>query len=235
GSDAANHDRQFPFTGGSRTIQNGAMTRRATRRLAHGLYALTVGIGLILLIPGGWPLLALGVAGLLMAWAYSAPTVSLNARGLGEIAVGIGFGIVMPLGADIVQRGELHILPVFAGTGFALMTASLLLINQFPDVTADRLAGKRHSVVRLGRRRARYAWLATTAAAFLVPALLVILGQLPVTALSILAALPLSLIAGRDLWVHYAAPKRLRRALAATVAATLLYGCLTITGLVFVW
>ncbi|MFW6322582.1 MAG: prenyltransferase [Guyparkeria sp.] len=235
GSDAANHDRQFPFTGGSRMIQNGVMTRRATRLLARGLYALTIGIGLILLIPGGWPLLALGIGGLLMAWAYSAPTVSLNARGLGEIAVGTGFGIVMPLGADIVQRGELHILPVFAGAGFALMTASLLLINQFPDVTADRLAGKRHWVVRLGRRRARWAWLATTAAAFLVPALFVVLGQLPVAALAVLAALPLSLIAGRDLWLHHATPEHLRRALAATVAATLLYGCLIIAGLVFAW
>ncbi|WP_322520852.1 prenyltransferase [Guyparkeria halophila] len=123
GSDAANQDRQFPFTGGSRMIQSGVTTPQATQWLARWLYALTIGIGLILLIPGGWPLLALGALGLLMAWAYSAPTISLNARGLGEIAVGIGFGILMPLGADAVQRGELHNLPMFAGAGFALMTS----------------------------------------------------------------------------------------------------------------
>ncbi len=235
GSDAVNEDRQFPFTGGSRMIQSGLMTRQATQRLARWLYALTIGIGLILLIPGGWPLLALGAAGLLMAWAYSAPTVSLNAKGFGEVAVGIGFGIVIPLGADTVQRGELHALPIIAGTGFALMTASLLLINEFPDFQADRLAGKRHWVVRLGRRRARHVFLATTVAAYLVPALFVALGRLPVAVLTILLVLPLSLIAGRDLWVNHDTPERLRRALAATVAATLLYGSLTIAGLTFAW
>lgn len=233
GSDAVNQDRQFPFTGGSRMIQSGVTTPQATQWLARWLYALTIGIGLILLIPGGWPLLALGAAGLLIAWSYSAPTISLNAKGLGEFAVGIGFGILMPLGADTVQRGELHSLPLFAGAGFALMTASLLLINQFPDFKADRLVGKRHWVVRLGRRRARYAFLATTAAAYLVPVLLVALGRLPVTTLGIMAALPLSLVAGRDLWVHHASPTRLRRALAATVTATLLHGTLTIAGLIF--
>ncbi|MFO7809432.1 prenyltransferase [Guyparkeria sp.] len=233
GSDAVNEDRQFPFTGGSRMIQSGLMTRHATQRLAGSLYTLTIGIGLVLLVPGGWPLLVLGVAGLMMAWAYSAPMVSLNARGLGEVAVGIGFGIVIPLGADTVQRGDLHTLPIVTGVGFALMTTSLLLINQFPDFKADRLAGKRHLVVRLGRRRARYAFLSTTAAAYLAPALLVALGHLPVSMLAVLLALPLSLIAGRDLWVNHDTPERLRRSLAATVAATLLYGSLTITGLTF--
>ncbi len=235
GSDAANQDRQFPFTGGSRMIQSGVTTPQATQWLARWLYALTIGIGLILLTPGGWPLLALGAAGLLMAWAYSAPTISLNAKGLGEIAVGIGFGIFMPLGADTVQRGELHSLPVLAGAGFALMTASLLLINQFPDFKADRLVGKRHWVVRLGRRRARYAFLTTTAAAYLVPVLFVTIGSLPVAVLTTLMALPLSLIAGRDLWAHHSTPNRLRPALAATVTATLLYGSLTNAGLIFAW
>lgn len=235
GSDAVNQERQFPFTGGSRMIQTGVISPRATRWLARWLYAATIGIGSILLIPGGWPLFALGATGLLMAWSYSAPAISLNARGLGEIVVCIGFGILMPLGADTVQRGELHGLPVFAGAGFALMTASLLLINQFPDFNADRLAGKRHLVVRLGRRRARHAFLTTTAAAYLVPVLFVAVGSLPATFLATLTALPLSLIAGRDLWAHHSTPNRLRRALAATVAATLLYGSLTIAGLIFAW
>ncbi|MFN2381154.1 MAG: prenyltransferase [Guyparkeria sp.] len=233
GSDAANHDRQSPFTGGSRMIQAGAMTRRETRQFARWLYAMTIAIGTILLIPGGWPLLILGLGGLLIAWAYSGPPLSLNAKGGGEIAVGIGFGILIPLGADIVQRGAFHAMPLAAGTGFALITASLLLINQFPDVRADRLAGKHHWVVRLGPRRARHVFLITTTAAYLTPIILVAAGLLPVTALAVFAALPLSAIAAHDLWRHYATPGRLRRALASTVAATLLHGSLLIAGLVF--
>ena len=232
GTDPGNHDRQFPFTGGSRMIQNGVMSRGATRRLAGWLYAATVGIGLCLLIPGGLPLLALGLVGMTLGWAYSAPPLALNRRGLGELTVAVGFGLLMPVGADIVQRGEWHALPIQAGLGFALMTANLLLINQFPDLHADRQAGKRHWVVRLGRRRSRYLYLAIAATAYLTPTVLVATGRLPATTLITWGALPLSLFSAVTLWRHHDRPTRLRGALAGTVAATLVYGGLLIAGLI---
>ena len=231
GTDPGNHDRQFPFTGGSRMIQNGVMSRAATRRLAWSLYTVTIGIGLCLLIPGGLPLLALGLAGMVLGWAYSAPPLALNRRGLGELAVAAGFGLLMPLGADLIQRGALHALPAWAGLGFALMTANLLLINQFPDLHADRQAGKRHWVVRLGRGRARFLYLGLAATAYLVPTLLARTGHLPATTLLVWAACPLSLYSAVMLWRHFDEPARLRGALAGTVAATLTYGLLMITGL----
>ena len=231
GADLGNHDRQFPFTGGSRMIQNGVMSRQTTRHLARGLYAATIAIGAALLVRGGLSLLWLGLGGMVLGWAYSAPPLALNRRGMGEVTVAIGFGLFMPLGADLIQRGALHALPVWAGLGFALMTASLLLINQFPDVDADRRAGKRHWVVRLGRERGRFLFLGVTAAAYLVPTLLVIWGRLPATTLVIWATAPLSLYATVILWRHHERPHRLRRALAGTVAATLTYGLLMITGL----
>lgn len=231
GTDAGNDERQFPFTGGSRMIQNGVMSRARTRHLAWGLYAATIAIGLALLTRGGLPLLWLGLAGIVLGWAYSAPPLALNRRGLGEPTVAIGFGLFMPLGADLVQRGALHALPVWAGLGFALMAANLLLINQFPDLQADRRAGKHHWVVRLGRRRSRHLYFAIAATAYLAPTLLVAMGQLPVPALMVWATSPLSLYAAARLWRHHDEPSRLRSALAATVAATLGYGLLLITGL----
>ncbi len=231
GTDAGNDERQFPFTGGSRMIQNGVMSQAATRHLAWGLYAATVAIGVALLTRGGLPLLWLGLAGMVLGWAYSAPPLALNRRGLGEPTVAIGFGLFMPLGADLVQRGTLHALPVWAGLGFALMAANLLLINQFPDLQADRRAGKDHWVVRLGRRRSRHLYLAITAAAYLAPSLLLTTGRLPAEALVVWAASPLSLYAAARLWRHHDQPSRLRGALAASVAATLGYGLLLIAGL----
>ena len=232
GTDPGNRERQFPFTGGSRMIQNGVMSPEATRQLAGWLYAATVGIGLCLLIPGGLPLLALGLVGMTLGWAYSAPPLALNRRGLGELTVAAGFGLLMPVGADLIQRGTLHTLPIWAGLGFALMTANLLLINQFPDLQADAQAGKRHWVVRLGRRRARYLYLAIAATAYLTPTLLVTNGHLPATTLMVWGALPLSVLSGIMLWRHHDQPTRLRGALAGTVAATLGYGGLLIVGLV---
>lgn len=232
GTDPNNHDRIFPFTGGSRMIQNGAMSRKATQRLASILYAATIAVGIALLIRGGMPLLWLGLAGLVLGWAYSAPPLALNRRGLGELTVAIGFGVLMPVGADLVQRGMLHPLPVWAGLGFALMATNLLLINQFPDLRADREAGKRHWVVRLGQARARYLYLAIAAGAYLLPPALVVTGHLPATTLLVWAALPLTLMAATILWRHYEQPSRLRSALRHTVLATLGYGSLMMLGLI---
>ena len=232
GTDPGNHERQFPFTGGSRMIQNGVMSPAATRRLAWSLYATTAIIGLCLLWRGGLPLLSLGLVGMALGWAYSATPLALNRRGLGEITVAVGFGLFMPVGTDLVQRGALHALPIWAGLGFALMTANLLLINQFPDLHADRQAGKRHWVVRLGRSRARFVYLAIAAAAYLTPSALVTTGHLPTPALMVWGALPLSLFAAITLWRHHDEPRCLRGALAGTVAATLAHGGLMIAGLV---
>lgn len=232
GTDPNNRDRVFPFTGGSRMIQNGAMTRQATRRLAWILYAATIAIGIILLIRGGMPLLWLGLAGLVLGWAYSAPPLALNRRGLGELTVALGFGLLMPIGADLVQRGMLHPLPVWAGLGFALMTANLLLINQFPDLHADRKAGKRHWVVRLGQARARYLYLAIAVGAYLLPPAMIVTGRLPATTLLVWATLPLTLTAAIILWRHHHQPSRLRGALRTTVIATLAYGALMMLGLI---
>lgn len=67
------------------------------------------------------------------------PPLALNRRGLGELTVALGFGLLIPVGADLVQRGWMHPLPAWAGLGFALMATSLLLSNQFPDLLPDAL------------------------------------------------------------------------------------------------
>ena len=54
----------------------------------------------------GSGLLLIGLAGLFMGWAYSAPPLRLSRRGLGELSVGLGFGLVIPLGAAYVQLGR---------------------------------------------------------------------------------------------------------------------------------
>ncbi len=232
GTDPNNRDRVFPFTGGSRMIQNGAMTRQETQRLAWVLYGITIVVGTSLLIRGGMPLLWLGLVGIILGWAYSAPPLALNRHGLGELTAALGFGMLMPVGADLVQRGMMHPLPAWAGLGFALIAANLLLINQFPDLRADRKAGKRHWVVRLGQARARYLYLAITAGAYLLPPALVATGRLPTATLLVWATLPLTLTAAALLWRHYKEPSRLRGALRTTVIATLAYGSLMILGLI---
>lgn len=80
-------------------------------------------------IIAGLGLWGIGVFGLILGWAYSAPPLSLNSRGVGELSVAVGFGLLIPLGADYVQRGVMSQLPLWAGMPYALLVANLLVIN----------------------------------------------------------------------------------------------------------
>ena len=187
GSDAANTERRYPFTGGSRFIQNGVISVSAMGIYGYALLAAVVPAGLWLAHATAPGLIWIGLAGLAVGWAYSAPPFKLMSRGLGEAAVACGWLLVV-LGADYVQRGAFAWTPLVAGLPYALHVANLLFINQFPDVKADAAAGKRNLVVRFGAQRARWLYpaIAAFAYAWLVGAVLA--GALPAFALVALAA-----------------------------------------------
>lgn len=114
GADAGNHERLFPFTGGSRFIQNGVLSLRETRFFGYGLLVAVIPAGLWLTAHSAGGLIWIGLAGLLIAWAYSAPPLQLMARGVGEGAIAGGWLMVV-LGTDFVQRGEFAARPLIAG------------------------------------------------------------------------------------------------------------------------
>lgn len=218
GTDAANVDRLFPFTGGSRFIQNGVMSPRQTLLYGLALFAGVIAGGLWLIETRGIGLFWIGLTGLLIGWAYSAPPLKLNSRGLGEACVAAGFLLIVA-GADFVQRGAWSPAPWLIGLPYALLVTNILYINQFPDRAADIQAGKLHWVARLEpNMAARGYWLilllATLALLWLVAS-----GWLPMLALvSLLALLP-ALKAGGMLARHAAEPAKLAPALQLTIVA----------------
>lgn len=225
GCDAANADRLFPFTGGSRMIQNGVLGLRQTAIFGYALLAAVVPAGLWLSFNSAPGLILIGLAGLLLGWAYSAPPLELVSRGLGELAITASW-LAVVIGADFVQRGAFSWTPLLLAMPFALLVANILFINQFPDVAADKLAGKRTLVVRAGTQEARWYYLAIAALAY--GWLLFLIDKLELPGAFGLAALPvvLSLRAGRELLEHADQPPRLASAIKLTIAATLAHGLL---------
>lgn len=225
GTDAINSDRVFPFTGGSRFIQNGVLT--PSQMLTYGLllFAWVITGGLWLIVQSGSGLFWIGLAGLFIGWAYSATPLKLNSRGWGELCVVAGFLLVVA-GADMVQRGMFADFPWLAGLPYALLTANVLFINQFPDREADQRAGKHHWVVRLPLQRAVrvYALIALAAGAVLL--VLVGLRVLPVIALLSLAGFVPSLSAWRALKDKCGQPSQLAPAIRATILAAHLHAIL---------
>lgn len=223
GADALNLGRLAPFTGGSGLIQRGAVTPAHTGLWAAILLLAVVVPGLWLVLRSGLGLFGLGLAGLFMAWAYSAPPLQLMARGASELTVACAWGL-MVVGADYTQRQQWATLPAALGLGFGLLVACILLINSFPDAAADARVGKRTLVVRLGPRRAAGLYAVLAVLAHATPIGPVALGSIPwpVAAWG-LASLPCSLLAAGLLWRWADAPARLRPAIVLTIVAALVH------------
>lgn len=226
-ADAGNAERLYPFTGGSRMIQEGRLAAREIARYGYGLLAATVAVGVVLALAGRPQLWLIGALGLLLAVAYSAPPLRLSARGIGEFVIAAAWLLVV-VGTDVVQRGSWSVMPLAAGMPIALLVAAILHAAGFPDRAADAAAGKNTIVVRLGPRRAAWAYLALVAAAYLWLVAAAAAGAIPALALGGLLAAPLSLFAARQLILYGGRPptSRLLPAIKATIAAAHLHGLL---------
>jgi len=225
GTDRANTERVFPFTGGSRFIQNGVLTARETLVYGVALIGVVIIAGLWLTSVSGPALVWIGAAGLFIGWAYSAPPLALNSRGLGEPCVAIGFGLVV-VGSDFVQRGDFALLPMAAAVSYGLLVTNILYINQFPDRRADEVAGKRHWVVILGPQRARWGYVVIGMVAYGFLLWAVVTGLLPRWALVALASAVLTATAARDLLRYPDRPQLLVPAIKLTIGAATLHGLL---------
>ena len=230
GADLANTQGLFPFSGGSRLIQQGRVSARDTQRWAWVLVALLVPAGLLLAVFSGGGLIGLGAAGLLLAWAYSAPPFKLMSRGLGELTVACAWWLVI-VGADYVQRRHFFFMPWVVGFSYALLVANILLINGVPDAGADASVGKATLAVRCGPRGAAlvYALLALLAHGWLAWGVWHFLQ--PERALWGLLSAPLSVAAAVLLWQRADTPDRLRPALVLTIAAACVHGLAMAAGL----
>jgi 1,4-dihydroxy-2-naphthoate octaprenyltransferase len=232
GADAANTERLFPFTGGSRFIQNGVLSEAETGRLGYALLALVVPAGLWLSLQSAPGLLLIGLAGLFLGWAYTAPPLALVSRGLGEAAVAAGWLIVVA-GADFVQRGAFSATPLVAGLSYALLVAAILFINEFPDRRGDEAAGKRTLVVRLGPDNAKWALLGLVLVAYAWLVLMVGRDRLPQGAAAAAMTLVFSFRAARTLMAHAHEPAELAPALKLTILAANLHGLVLAATLAF--
>ena len=218
GTDERNTRRIYPFTGGSRFIQNGVLTPSQVLGLAIVLFVLTMAGGLWLLGMSGMGLFWIGLAGLAIGWAYSAPPLQLNSRGLGELCVASGFLLIVA-GADYVQRGGFAALPWLVALPYALLVTNILFINQFPDRDADLASGKLHWVARLQPEIAARGYGLILLLAGFALLFSIINGTLPRAGVVGLFALLPALLAWRQLQRLAATPEHLAPAIRLTLVA----------------
>jgi 1,4-dihydroxy-2-naphthoate octaprenyltransferase len=224
------------FSGGSRVIQYGLVSFRQMASLATVFFVIAAVIGLVLLaLYGSTALLVIGIAGFIIGLGYTAPPLKFVYRGLGEIAVAIGFGPLMLLGAYVVQtRGTIATEPVVASIPVALLIALILYVNEIPDRRGDARAGKRTLPTRFSPRAVITGYNVAVGAAYVALVVGVIAGILPIPTLLMLLTIPLARQVSRGLEPNYDNPYGLMAIMGVNVQLHLVAGLLLLAAYLIV-
>lgn len=153
GADLYNPDAVFPYSGGSRVIVEGKIRAEAVLCAAILCYSVASLVGIYLTYRSGWAILPIGIVGIASSILYVSPRFSMLKLGIGEIVLGLDFGVLTVLGAYYVQMGGLSFAAFMASLPLAIIIALILIVNEFPDYRGDLAADKRTVVVRLGKKK----------------------------------------------------------------------------------
>lgn len=182
-----------PFSGGSGTLPALPEMERPALMISVGSFALTAAIGLYFVAARGIGLLPLGILGLLTIYAYTPWLTRIPVLCL--VAPGLGFGPLMVMGTTFALTGEYSWSAFIASLIPFFLVSNLLLLNQFPDVEADRSVGRHHFPITLGRTKSALIYIAFLALAYLSLIIGVLANRLPLASLlgllTVLIAIPL--------------------------------------------
>lgn len=182
--------------GPTRAVQAGLVSPKAMKRglaLALGLALLT---GIYLTSLAGWPIVAIGLASMVSAVAYTGGPYPLGYHGLGDVFVMTFFGFVAVGGTTFVQAGVVSPLALVGGAVMGALCTNILVVNNLRDRFTDAKAGKRTLAVRFGRAGALTEYWLLLVSAYLAPVALVLFGWTGPLGLLPLLSLPLGVKIG---------------------------------------
>ena len=219
-----------PFSGGSGALPAHPSAAPLALAVAAVSLGIAVAAGLWLVSVRGAVLLPLGVSGVVLVLAYT--SVITRHPWACLVAPGLGFGPLMVVGTHVAVAGRYDTTAGVAALVPFFLVNALLLLNQFPDVDADRAAGRRHLPIAWGRPRAARAFAVLYAGAYLSIVAGVLARALPWPCILGLATLPLAIRAVRDALRHADDPKALLPAMGRNVIVNLATPALVALGFV---
>jgi len=183
-----------PFSGGSGILPAKLLKPRSVLRFALVSFAAAIPIWAYFVIVKGLLLLPLVGVGAVCVLLY---TQVLTRWRLGEISSGLGLGILPILMFYFIQTGGYTTEAGVASIPCGIMLFNVHLLNEFPDVEADRIGLRKTIPIVLGRAKARWIYLAGTVSVYVWVVAWVAAGVMPLAALLSLLTIPLALRAAR--------------------------------------
>ncbi|HOO71532.1 MAG TPA: prenyltransferase [Spirochaetota bacterium] len=148
-----------PFSGGSGLIPEGKISLKQALAVGVVTSVAALAIGIFFIIVSGWMLIPLIAAAALCMVLYTPVILKTHWP---EWSPGLGLGILPILGLYFIQAGEYTWTVLIASIPSGIMVHNLLLINEFPDIEADRTGGRKTTPVVFGLEAASRLYIAAT-------------------------------------------------------------------------
>jgi 1,4-dihydroxy-2-naphthoate octaprenyltransferase len=182
----------------SHALLKGRLTEREAFLVALAAFVAATGLGVWMVVERGWPVVPLGLAGLIGGWGYTAPPLEYKFRALGLPLVFLLMGPLMVIGSYFVITGTFDWATVAVSIPVGLLVTAILHGNEWRDISEDARVGGSTFSVRAGRRVAHIGYLALVVGAYLALGVAVLVKALPVQSLLALLSLPLLVRVIRD-------------------------------------
>jgi 1,4-dihydroxy-2-naphthoate octaprenyltransferase len=178
--------------GSTRVIVQGLLSPRQFLMGGLFLFAFAAAIGLAFVALRGWPILAIGLVGILGGYFYTATPVGYKYFGLGDIFVFILMGPLMVIGSYFVLTGNYTHNTLWISLPIGCLVAAILSGNNLRDLLPDSQAGFATTAGLLGYRWARIEYAALDIFAYLITAFLIGIDILPTLSLITMLSFPLA-------------------------------------------
>ena len=182
--------KRTPFSGGSGALPAGLISPKQALWLGLGSLLAIIPVGIYFTIVSGWLLLPLLLVAAACIVLY---TPLILKMGWPEWAPGLGMGALPVLGVYFVQTGVYTFPAIIACVPSAILVHNLLLLNEFPDMEADRKGGRKTLPIAIGGAKASIIYSALTIIVYLWIIGAVVAKQMPVFSLLALLTLPFAI------------------------------------------
>lgn len=218
-----------PFSGGSGALQSTPQAAPWVLRSVFILVVILAGLAVYFTLLKGWMILPIGVAGLLIALTYT--TWITRQPWLCLISPGLAFGPLMVLGVYFIWTGSFSWLALALSLVPFFLTNNLLLLNQIPDITADRTVGRFNILMKLGLKKGIDLFILFTGLAYLALVFVIAYFRLPLEVTIGFATLVLAVPMVKRVFQSQGQVEKLMPALAMNVIINLLMPILIGMGL----
>jgi 1,4-dihydroxy-2-naphthoate octaprenyltransferase len=175
----------------SHAIVKGRIGDHEAQVLSILAFAAAFALGVYLVSVRGWPIVALGLAGLIGGYTYTAPPFQYKFSSFGIPLVFLLMGPLMVVGAFYAITGTFHWSALAVSIPVGLLVAAILHGNEWRDISEDARAGARTFSVRAGRDAAHWLYISLVVGAYLALTGAVVGGLLPTWTLLAMLSLPL--------------------------------------------